>query len=103
MSRGVQRARVDANHPEVVKALRAAGIEAHSTAAVGNGFPDVVAGFRGVNVLLEIKNGTRDCDRRLTVAEDKFHLSWPGQVHIVSTPEEAVLTVIAHAKRMGTL
>lgn len=103
MSRGVQKARVDNNHADVVKALRAAGIEAHSTATVGNGFPDVVAGFRSINVLIEIKNGTRDCDRKLTVAEDKFHLSWPGQVHIVSTPEEAVLLVIAQAKRLGVL
>ena len=46
------RARLDANHNEVVKALRQAGISAWSTAALGNGFPDVIAARCGVNILL---------------------------------------------------
>ncbi len=91
--------RVDANHADIVKALRAAGIAAASTAMLGSGFPDVAAGFRGINVFLEIKSG----GGKLTADEQKFHDEWPGQIAIVTTPEEAVLAVIEHCKKMGVL
>lgn len=103
MPRGVQRARVDNNHTAIIDALRQAGICAHSAAAVGNGFPDIVAGFRGLNVLLEVKNGERPCDRALTAAEQKWHVTWAGQVAIVSTPEQAINAVVEAARNAGML
>lgn len=102
MSRGVQRCRLDGNHRAVCDALRAAGMQVLSLAAVGGGCPDVLAGWRGVNVLLEIKDGTKPPSaRELTAAEQDFHATWPGQVRTVLSPEEAVLAVIEHAKACG--
>lgn len=98
MSRGVQRARVDTSQPDIVIALRKAGMSVSSLAAVGNGVPDLIAGYRGINVLLEVKTGDRDCDRKLTVRESKWHEGWIGQKAIVSTPEEALAAVYDHTK-----
>jgi hypothetical protein len=95
----VKAARTDANHAETVKALRQAGIAARSTAMVGDGFPDVVAGFRGVNVLLEVKDGSKTPGNRpLTTAEAEFLASWPGPVFVVLSPEEAVRVVVECAR-----
>jgi hypothetical protein len=101
MNRTGHKGRVDGNHGDVVKALRDAGIGAVSTASVGDGFGDVVAGFRGVNVLLEVKDGDKEpSKRRLTAAERAFHDTWPGQIAVVETPEAAVVAVLDHAKKM---
>lgn len=102
MSRGVQRCRLDGNHTAVCAALRNAGMEPLSLAKVGEGCPDIVVGWLGVNVLLEIKDGEKPPSaRQLTAAEQDFHATWPGQVHIAESPEQAVLAVIAHAKACG--
>jgi hypothetical protein len=101
MSRGIQRARTDNNHSEIISALRAYGISASSMAAVGNGLPDVVAGFRGVNVLLEIKSGEFPSQRALTVAEKEWHETWGGQVAVVESPEDAVVAVVMACKKFG--
>jgi len=52
-------ARIDANQPEIVKALRQAGATVTSTATIGKGFPDIAVGFRGTNYLMEIKDGNK--------------------------------------------
>ena len=103
MPRGVQRARLDAAHPGIVQALRQAGICAFSTAAIGNGFPDIVAALRGVNVLLEVKTGSTPSERKLTADERAFHDSWAGALAVVSTPEEAKLAVIEAVREAGRL
>ena len=52
-------AKIDANQPEIVAALEAVGASVVSTAGLGNGFPDIVVGFRGINYLIEIKDGSK--------------------------------------------
>jgi hypothetical protein len=60
-------ARVDHNHAEIVRALRDVGATVESLAAIGSGCPDALVGFRGVNVLLEIKNpNVPKSDQQLT-------------------------------------
>lgn len=91
-------AHTDANQVEIVKALRAMGAK-----AVYIKEPcDLLVGFRGTNVLLEIKNGTAlrgDAKAlKLTVTEQVFHETWPGQITVVSTPAEA-MRVVAEAAR----
>ncbi len=99
MPRGVQRARTDGNHTAVMDALRAAGISALSIAAVGNGCPDIVAGFRGRNVLIEVKDGDKaPSARKLTPDEAKFHDSWMGYVVIANSPLEAVQKVYRYCE-----
>jgi hypothetical protein len=92
-------AKVDGNHGDVVAALRKVGIAARSTATIGEGFPDLLAGFRGVNVLLEIKDSTKPPSaRKLTKAEEDFIATWPGPVYVVTSAEEAVRVVVETAR-----
>lgn len=91
MSRGVQRARLDGNHRAVVEALRAAGITVQSLAAVGSGCPDLLCGWRGYNVLIEVKDGSLSpSKRRFTDDEALWHPGWRGQVATVYSPAEAI-------------
>lgn len=59
-------ARTDANHQEIVDAIRGLGFSVHSLHQVGGGVPDIVVGARGVNLFMEIKTP----DGKLTVDEN---------------------------------
>jgi len=94
--------RTDGNHAEVIKVLRDNGMDARSIAALGNGWPDVVVGWRGVNIFLEIKDGAKyPSQRALTAAEQEFFGTWGGQVKLVMSPEEAVRESIEHVRACG--
>lgn len=80
--------RVDANHLDVCNALRQCGASIYSTASLGDGFPDAVAGFRGFNYLIEIKNGTRKWD--LSDDQKTFHSNWQGQIVIIDSIQSAI-------------
>lgn len=87
-------ARTDANHAAIVAALRGIGASVASTAAVGNGFPDIVVGFRGRNWLIECKDGSKPpSDRKLTPAQQDFRIGWRGHWIVVESPDEAVREV----------
>ena len=84
-------ARTDANQAEIVKALRAIGASVHDTSAVGQGFPDLVAGFRGRNWLIECKDGRKPPSaRKLTPDQIEFKAAWRGHWAVVNSPEEAL-------------
>ncbi len=95
-------AHIDANHAAIVKALRMAGIGVKSLAAVGKGIPDLLCGFRGINVLLEVKNphAERGAAQGMALTEDEreFHETWPGQVRVVTSADEAVRVVVEAAR-----
>ena len=62
-------AKVDANQTEIVKALRQVGASVQSLAATGKGCPDLLVGIRGLNFLIEVKDGAKPrSDRKLTAA-----------------------------------
>ena len=85
-------ARVDANHEQVVVALQAAGATVQSLAAVGQGVPDLLVGFQGKTLLLEIKDGKKPPSaRRLTEQQITWHGAWRGgPVAIVDGPDAAL-------------
>ena len=86
--------RVDANQPEIVAALRAIGCSVADTSGAGEGFPDIVVGYRGINYLLEIKDGSKPPSQRvLTPAQKDFHRDWRGQVAIAKDSDEAIKIV----------
>ncbi|PZX29451.1 hypothetical protein C7416_104456 [Cupriavidus phytorum] len=88
-------ARVDANHSEIVKALRKIGATVTSTAGVGGGFPDLAVGWRGMTLLLEIKDGAKPPSaRQLTDDERKWHAEWRGHADVVESVEEALRAVM---------
>ena len=79
-------ARTDASQVEIVKALRKIGAAVYVI-----GLPlDLLVAFRKRTMLVECKvdGGT------YTKQQVKFMAEWPGEVHTVRTPEEAVAAVI---------
>ena len=57
-------AKVDANHGEIVEALRAEGASVQSLAGVGAGCPDLAVGLAGMSFLIEIKDGLKTPSKR---------------------------------------
>ena len=91
-------ANIDANQPEIVKALRKVGATVAHTHSAGDGFPDIVVGFRGQNFLIEIKDGSKEpARRRLRPEQVKFHTAWTGQIDVANNVDEAL--IIIGAKR----
>lgn len=59
-------------------------------------------GYRGVNILLEIKDGAKPHSaRKLTPDEVLWHAKWSGQVTVVYGPEDAYNAVQAAYARHG--
>ncbi len=86
--------RVDANQPEIVQALRDCGAIVKHTHTIGKGFPDLIVGYRGVNYLLEVKDGSKPPSaRKLTDDEQRWHDEWRGQVVVVNSVEEAISVI----------
>ena len=87
-------AKIDANQPEIVQALRKAGCTVQTLAAVGKGVPDLLVGLRGSNFLLEIKDGKRPpSQKKLTDDQVAWHKAWGGSVTVVENPDQALRAV----------
>jgi len=94
MPRGTQRCRVDENQSAIVSVFRKAGCSVFPTHSVGKGFPDLVLGFNGWNVLVEVKDGSKSPSKqKLTADELAFFHTWKGTVHIVTCDSEAIALV----------
>jgi hypothetical protein len=91
--------RIDENQPALVKQLRQIpGVTVAHTHMIGEGFGDIIVGFRGKNFLIEIKDPSKPpSKRRLTPDEEKFHNEWTGQIDVAETVSD-VLNVINQAK-----
>ena len=82
-------AKVDGNHSVIVDALRTVGFSVRSTAAIGQGFPDVVCGYGGRTFLVEIKDGSKPPSaRNLTPDQVKFRDSWKGDYTVLESVED---------------
>ena len=68
-------ARIDTNHKEIVKALRDAGATVVSLAAMKHGCPDLLVGYAGETVLMEIK---RNAKAKFTPDQLEFLGKWKG-------------------------
>lgn len=85
-----RRAKVDGNQPEIVRALRDIGASVAHIHMVGAGIPDLIVGFRGINYLFEIKDGSLPpSKRKLTPDETQWHEDWRGHVHIIESVDDA--------------
>jgi hypothetical protein len=84
-------AKVDANQPEIVDALRRAGASVRHTHMIGAGFPDIAVGYRSQTVLVEIKDGSKPPSaRKLTADEARFFEEWRGAAAVVETVDDAL-------------
>lgn len=91
-------AKVDANQPAIVTALRKAGAMVRATHAAGDGFPDLVVAFRGAWHLLECKSDAAAVNRKSMTAVRQAEFRGQASVHgcivpVVTTPEEALRAV----------
>lgn len=92
-------AKVDANQEQVVQALRAAGATVQTLAAVGKGVPDLLVGYQGKTLLLEVKDGRRPpSERRLTEDQLVWHGAWRGGPLAVVDGVDAALRALGVMK-----
>ena len=85
-------AKIDANQEQIVEALRAVGASVQTLAAIGKGVPDLLVGYQGKTLLLEIKDGRKPpSERRLTEDQLKWHGAWRGgPLAVVDGPDAAL-------------
>lgn len=85
---------MDENQSDIVAALRAVGATVR-VISQGDGIPDLLVGFMGKTILLEVKDGKKPPSaRKLTPAEQKFFDEWRGgSLAIVNTVDEAIAAV----------
>lgn len=82
--------RKDDNQSEIVDALRAIGC----TVMVMHVPCDLLVGYRGRNVLLEVKDGAKPPSaRKLTTDQVIFQADWRGQYDVVKSIDEAIAAV----------
>lgn len=87
-------ARTDANHETIRTALRGLQIHVEDTAAVGRGFPDLLACHGGRVVAVEVKDGSKPPSARtLTPDEQRWRAKWEaagGRYAVVETIDQAI-------------
>lgn len=91
----------DLTSPAIVAALRAAGASVTDLGPVGYGVPDLLVGWKGMTLLLEVKSPethgrrakdpAREYGEFLTDDQVRFLAAWRGAtVRIVTTVDEAL-------------
>lgn len=73
-----RKAKVDTNQSDMVKALRFVGASVFVASHIGDGFPDLVVGWRGRNFLIEVKTATG----KLTDEQKHFASRWQGSYYV---------------------
>jgi hypothetical protein len=91
--------RTDANHGAIIAVGRYVGATMVPTGGVGDGFPDVVVGWRGETLLVEIKDGSRvPSERKLKPSQIEWQREWKGRpVFVVLSPEDFLERVLGFA------
>jgi hypothetical protein len=82
----MRNARTDSNQKEIVTALRSVGATVQSLAPVGQGVPDLLVAFRGVNYLIEVKTPTG----KLNPIQTAFHANWGAPIGVCVTQDDAL-------------
>jgi hypothetical protein len=91
-------AKIDANQPAIVAALRSIGATVTPIHAVGNGCPDLLVGFRQKNYVFEVKDGSKPPSaRKLTDDEAIWFGNWRGEAHVVESAEQAIQILMKEA------
>lgn len=83
--------KIDVNQPALVKQLRQCGFSVAVTSQLGDGYPDIVVGKHGKNLLVEIKDPSQPpSKRKLTPDEEKFHSNWQGKVIVAMDVQDVI-------------
>ncbi len=82
--------RIDKNQKEIVAFFRSYGATVAHLHEVGKGCPDLCVGYKGENLLVEIKDGSRPPSaRKLTPVQKEFHDNWTGKIYIIESVQQA--------------
>ena len=89
--------RVDVNQREIVHALRTFGATVQDLSGVGAGCPDLLIGYKGHTILIEVK---RDAKAKLTPFQIAWHEIWRGGLVVrIETIDEAIELLKEYANR----
>ena len=90
--------RIDANQNAIVEALRECGAVVRIVSQ-GDGIPDLLVGYQGYTILMEVKDGDKvPSARKLTPAEQKFFDDWRGGMLVVVNSVEEAIDVLKRCK-----
>lgn len=93
-------AKRDANHGAIVGIFRQLGCSVFETDRMGAGWPDIVIGVIGRNVLVEIKNADTGYGRGgLNLAQERFNEAWRGDKVVVIRTEDEAMALVANLRR----
>lgn len=90
--------RKDANQDAIVKALRQIG----ATVTILDKPVDLLVGYRARNFLIECKQPGKAV-KGLTPFQKEFIATWPGQVRVVETVDEALELVTKAYKNVDSV
>ena len=86
--------RVDANHAEVKAAFEKMGCSVIDLSRMGEGVPDILAGYGGLCCLVEIKDGTKvPSARKLTKPQQTLMARWTGGARLVTCLDDVAAAV----------
>ena len=92
-------AKVDANQPDIVAALRKIGARVQHLHGVGGGCADLLVGHGNTLTLVEVKDGSRPpSEQKLNALQEEFHAQWEGFAFVVKSPEEAVSLILGRTQ-----
>jgi hypothetical protein len=84
-------ARTDANQARIVQAMRKLGVVVTPLHMVGNGVADLLASFRGIWYVIEVKDGSKPPSHRKLTPDERLWISrQKAKVHIVTSEAEAL-------------
>ena len=86
-------ARVDANHKEVVDEFRRLGCSVLDMSRLGDGAPDLLIGYGGVSILVEVKDGLKPPSKS-TLNNDQLQwwMNWRENPRVVRNLEQVAET-----------
>ena len=79
-------AKTDSNQAIIVDMFRRCGATVCLLHAVGRGVPDLLVGYRGHNLLVEVKTGSG----QLNDLQIEWHASWRGQAAVIRDTENVL-------------
>lgn len=87
-----RKAKTDDNQKAIVDTFRSMGISTAITSNAGDGFTDLVIGYGGLTVLVEVKDGNKPPSaQKLTPDQQKFHGSFLGAITTINSVDKAIL------------
>lgn len=89
-----RRKRVDRNQKIIVDALRQAGVAVAFLSHAGGGLPDLLCSTHERTWLIEVKTK----DGKLKPDQTRFFASWPGEIQLVRTVDDAMATIRRRSK-----